>query len=206
MATNSGIAIKGITEAVLHTYANGFNYTLIAEHSYTSYELFAQDLFKNYLEKAKQGIAWRGAYVSNDWTVIIDPELVDGLEKEKLETISRELNAEVFTFLIQTTSCAFAFAKYDKVLQRNYFSVEDDIYEDSGRPLLEEEGLNINTSIFTEDILSLANKMGIELYPINTNQDFIIKEWKNNNFKPISLAPSKAEHKSDNANPWWKKW
>ena len=85
-----------------------------------------------------------------------------------------ELNFEIYTFLIQETSGSYAFAQYNSAKKRSYISVNGQVIRNEGVPLDEEKGLNLNQSISGDDILKLANKLGIDIQ--GSESAFVVKE------------------------------
>ena len=59
-------------------------------------------------------------------------------------------------------------------MKRLVFSVIE--FQKQGSPLTEEQGLNINQNIFTDDIFELANKLGIDVEAKNIDNTFVVKE------------------------------
>ena len=208
--TNSIIAIKGNHLVKLESVFESFNYIdNNNDKRFDSWEKTATYLFDNYSEFSNKGIAIRGIWFNNGWTIICDPELVDSTDDKAIEILSRKLNTEVLTFLIQTTSGSFGFAKYNKTKQRRFFAIEGQITENFGAPLMEELGLNINDKVFGEDILLLAIKLGIDLEVKNTKTTFIVKELGYNEEMKKQLeqfAQKSSEKKANNQKPWWKFW
>ena len=80
--------------------------------TYSTWAEAREFLDGNYFEYANKDIALRGIWEDNGWTIIYDPEMVDLLESEKLESISKITTADIWTILIQTTSGSFSFSKF----------------------------------------------------------------------------------------------
>ncbi len=145
-----------------------------------------------------------GIYLSNGFTIINDPESVNTLDEEALLKLSAKLDAVVYTFIIQTTSASFGFAKYETTKQRNFFYSDNEEIENFGTPLKEENGLNFNQSVFIDDILNVAANLGIDLEGNNANS-FAVKHFAYNDEMKQKLAPFKQPIQLYKK-PWWKIW
>lgn len=179
MASYGGIAIKDTSADIIRLYENVFGYNdFITETTFHDYEIYIDTLFGNYLDKAKNGIILRGVEIFGEWTIIIDPELIDWVENEKLEEISSEKGANVFSFMAETTSSSYAFSIYKNTLLRSFISIDGEIQTDFGEPLPEEKGVNINGLIFSDDIIELASNLGLNLLRDKSKKEFVIREWK----------------------------
>ena len=212
------IAIKGNHLDKTDRLFSTFDYIDNGESkTYTTWDEAGKFLDDNYFDYANRDIALRGIWVDNGWTIIYDPEMVDLLESEKIETISKTINADIWTILIQTTSGSFSFSKFAPSRQRHFLVVDGQIAENEGTPLPEEKGLNMNEKIFGDDLESLAKTLGFKIQP-ETTGDYIVKYLSYNDqmkaqlaqFKPTTKekpALSKpTEDKSTNDKPWWKVW
>ena len=169
---------------------------------------FNEFLFDNYFEFANREIALRGLWVDNGWTIISDPEMVDTVDDEALLRLSNKLNSEVQTFIIQTTSGSFGFAKYDKIKQRHFFSTDGEVTDNFGSPLTEEQGINLNERVFVDDILKLASNFGIDLEAKSVNS-FIVKQLSYSDELKKELEQFKqvqANQMTNTKKPWWKIW
>ena len=177
MSSISIIAINGNQIDKTSEIFDAFKYIdLHHDKQFYSLDSCVTYLNENYFDSSKKNIALRGLWTLNGWTIIWDPEMVDMTDETAMETFSQKLNVEVLTFLIQTTSGSFGFAKYNRTKQRKFYSTDGRIAENFGSPLTEEKGLNINQNIFINDVLQLANKFGIDIEAKNTKTTFLVKE------------------------------
>lgn len=207
--TNSIIIIRGNHLDKVSEIFECFKYNdLDQDRAFENVDKFNEYLFDNYFEFANREIALRGLWVDNGWTIISDPEMVDTVDDEALLRLSNKLNSEVQTFIIQTTSGSFGFAKYDKIKQRHFFSTDAEIIDNFGSPLTEEQGLNLNEKVFVDDILKLANNFGIDLEGKSGNS-FIVKQLGYNDEMKKELEQFKqaqTNQTTDTKKPWWKIW
>jgi hypothetical protein len=202
------IAIKGNHLDKTDKLFSTFDYIDNGESkTYTTWDEAGKFLDDNYFEYTNRDIALRGIWVDNGWTIIYDPEMVDLLESEKIETISKTINADIWTILIQTTSGSFSFSKFAPSRQRHFLVVDGQITENEGTPLPEENGLNINEKIFGNDLESLAKTLGFKIQP-DTTGDYIVKYLSYNDQMKEELAQFKqtAKTKTTENKPWWKVW
>jgi hypothetical protein len=162
--TNSFIAIKGNHLDKASEVFELFKYRdTHQDMQFDDWQMFNDFLFNNYFELANNEMALRGIWSDNDWTIINDPEMVDTVEEEALLELSRKLNTDVITFVIQTTSNSFGFTLYNNTVKRNFLVSGGEVTDNLFQPLSEEKGLNINEETFTDDILKLASNFGIDL-------------------------------------------
>ncbi|NOT77085.1 MAG: hypothetical protein HOP08_19345 [Cyclobacteriaceae bacterium] len=170
------IAIKGDHRGRATEIFKVFNYdNHHREKHFEHWDEVSEYLDAHYFELANKEIGLRAIWVDNDWTLICDPELVDPTEEIKLANLSKLLKAEVWTFLIQTTSETFSFAKYDQVNVRNFLVSGKRVHENSGTPLAEEKGYNINEKFCVGEVATLSKKLGININP-DIQTDFVVME------------------------------
>ena len=202
------IAIKGNHFDKTDKLFSTFDYADNGESkTYTTWDEAGKFLDNNYFEYANRDIALRGIWVDNGWTIIYDPEMVDLLEDEKIELLSKTIDTDIWTILIQTTSGSFSFSKFSPNKVRHFFVSDGQINENEGLPLSEETGLNINTKIFGDDLESLAKTLGFKIQP-DTTGEYIVKHLSYNDQMKEQLAQFKQETKgkSTETKPWWKVW
>jgi len=202
------IAIKGNHLDKADRLFSTFDYIDSGENkTYTTWTEAATFLDDNYFEYANREIALRGIWEDNGWTIIYDPEMVDMLEEEKIEMLSKTNSSDVWTILIQTTSGSFSFSKFSPKKVRHFFVSDGQITEDKGTPLPEERGLSINENIFVDDLESLTKTLGFKILP-DTSRDFVVKYLSYNDQMKANLSQFKQRTKSQPTEnkPWWKVW
>jgi hypothetical protein len=204
--TNAIIAIKGDHWNNQDTIFEAFKYEdLKQDKLFDNLDKAGEYLFNNYFNFSEKDIALCGIWIDNGWTMLLDPEMVNVLDDEALVNISSKLNAPVHTFIIQTTSNSFAFASYNQIKQRQFMSIEGNITEDTGTPMSEESGLNINNQIFVDDILKLANKIGIDMEGKNAKA-FTVKQLGYNEELKMQLNSFQTVQPQRSKKAWWKFW
>ena len=174
--SNSIIAIKGEhlnrSEEIFKIFSYIDNKK---DQTFYSWDQASEYLFTNYVEFANKEIALRGIWIDNGWTMICDPELVDPTEEDKLMSLSKLLNTEVWTFLIQTSSASYAFSKFDLAKARSFFVSKGKVVENTGSPLPQEKGFNINENFCVGEISSIGKNIGININP-DSRLDYVVKE------------------------------
>jgi hypothetical protein len=177
------------------------------DKNYSTWTEAVNFLDDNYFEYANRDIALRGIWIDSGWTIIYDPEMVDLLENEKIEVLSKTINADIWTMLIQTTSGSFSFSKFAPNRVRHFFASNGQVADDEGTPLPEERGLNIDEKIFSDDLELLAKTLGFKIQP-TTLGTYTIKHLNYNDQMKERLAQFKQETKagSTEIKPWWKVW
>jgi hypothetical protein len=207
--TNSILAIKGNHLDKQIDIFNTFRYNdLHLDNPFDNLSDMYAYLVDNYFSFSERDIALRGIWVDNNWTMICDPETVDFLNDAALVKISEILDSDVMTFLIQTTSSSFGFARYNRFRQRHFFSVAGNLTSNEGIPLPEETGLNINEQIFANDIISIAHKLGID-FEKTAKQTCIAKQlgYSEELKKELELFNSaRLKTPTKKTTPWWKLW
>lgn len=206
--TNSFIAIKGNFFDRTNEIFTAFKYIdTKQDKQFDDWQTFNDYLFDNYFELANNEIALRGIWTDNGWTIIHDPEMVDTVEEETLLQLSRTLNTDILTFIIQTTSSSFGFAVYNDTIKRHFFVSDGEITDNLYEPLEQEKGLKINESIFSDDILKLAEKLGIDLDGKN-NRTYTVKQLAYSDEMKSELEQFKQQQNQTNTDkkPWWKIW
>lgn|SRR5690606_5979522 len=204
---NSFIAIKGNFFDRADEIFTAFKYVdTKQDKQFDNRQTFNNYLFDNYFELANNEIAIRGIWVDKDWTIIQDPEMVDTVEEEVLLQLSRTLNTEIVTFIIQTTSNSFGFTVYNNTIKRRFFVSDREVTENLFDPLEQEEGLNINENIFSDDILKLSKELGIDIEGKNT-QTYTVKQLAYSDEIKSELEQVGQQHSQTiKSKPWWKFW
>lgn len=206
--TNSFIAIKGNYFDKADEIFSVFKYIDTKnDKQFDDWQTFNDYLFDNYFELANNEIAIRGIWTDNGWTIIHDPEMVDTVEEETLLQLSRTLNTDIVTFIIQTTSNSFGFTVYKETIKRHFFVSDGEITDNLYEPLGQEKGLNINEAVFSDDILKLADKLGIDLDGKN-NRTYTVKQLAYSDEMKSGLEQFKQQQNQTNTDkkPWWKLW
>lgn len=207
--TNSFIIIKGNHLGNLSEIFECFKYNDLDQDSvFDNPEEFNEYLFGNYYIFANQEITLRGIWKENGWTIICDHEMVDTVDDEALQRLSEKLNCEVYTFIIQTTSGSFGFAKYENIKQRHFLCSDGNVTDNFGPSLKEEQELNFNKKVFVDDILKLANNFGVDLTG-KKGKAFVAKQFAYSDEMKKELLQYKQDHikaLKDIQKPWWKIW
>lgn len=206
--TNSFIAIKGnFFDRASEIFA-AFKYIdSKQDKEFDNWQTFNDFLFDNYFELANKELAIRGIWTDNGWTVINDPEMVDTVDEMTLLQLSRTLNTDIITFIIQTTSNSFGFTVYNNTIKRHFFVSDGEITDNLYDPLPQENGLNINENIFSDDILNLAEKLGIGLEG-KSKRTYTVKQLAYSDEMKSELEQFRQQQSQVNTNkkPWWKIW
>ncbi|MBO9675113.1 MAG: hypothetical protein J7577_16820 [Sphingobacteriaceae bacterium] len=206
--TNSFIAIKGNFFNRADEIFATFKYLDAAQDKqFNNWQEFNNYLYNNYFEFANNDTAIRGIWTDNSWTVINDPEMVDTVDEAALLQLSKLLDTEIITFLIQTTSNSFGFTVYHNTIKRHFFASGGEIIDNLHAPLAQENGLNINADIFADDILNLANRLGIDLEGKN-KLTYTVKQLAYSDEMKSELEQFKQQKQEtiDDNKPWWKFW
>ncbi|MBA5793598.1 hypothetical protein H1R17_05195 [Flavobacterium sp. xlx-214] len=202
--TVSIIALKGNYLKYLSTIFESFDYLDTNENvSFNNALDLNNYLWENYIEFSKKDLSLKGVWFCDDYTIICDPEMIDSTNEETLLQISNTLNTEVFSFIIQTTSATFGYAKFHQNIQRIFYMSDGIIIKNEGTPLTEETSVNISEKIFIDDILNLSKKFGIDLEGYNSNH-FIAKSLTYND--KLTQELKEFETSTNKTKPWWKIW
>lgn len=206
--TNSFIAIKGNHLDRADEIFSLFKYIdTKQDKQFDNWQTYNAYLFDNYFNFANNEVSIRGIWTDNGWTIIHDPEIVDTIEEEALLQLSRILNTDIVTFIIQTTLNSFGFTVYNDTIKRNFFVSDSEIINNLYEPLEQENGLNINENIFSDDILKLAKKLGIDL-EVKTKRTYTVKQLTYSNEMENELEHFRQQQSQIDTNkkPWWKLW
>lgn len=203
--TYSFIAIRGSllnkSDQIFHI----LNYEDMGEDmQFEDWTEFNGYLFDNYFEFANMGVALRGIWMANNWTILNDPEMVDTIDEEGLIRLSNHLETEIVSFVIQTTSSCYGFTVYNKTVKRSFFVSDGEVIDNSYEPLKEEEGLTINERIFIDDILNLSINFGIDLQGMEKHRYTVKKLFYLD--IPAQEFAQQDQLECGKAKPWWKFW
>ena len=99
----------------------------------------------------------------NGWTIITDEEMLLVSEDDLLQELSNELNTEVFSLTIQSTSATYGFCYFNNGNSRIFLAQDGNILENSGEPIFQGKDLNIDENISENEILRIAEKLGIDV-------------------------------------------
>lgn len=205
---NSFIAIKGNHFDKADDIFSVFKYIdTKQDKQFDDWQTFKDYLFDNYFEFAKNEVAIRGIWTDKSWTVIHDPEMADTVDELALLQLSRVLNTYIITFVIQTTSNSFGFTVYNDTIKRHFFVLDGEITDNLYKPLEQEYGLNINENIFSDDILNLAEKFGIDLEG-KSKLIYTVKQLAYSDEMKSELEQFKQQQgqTTKSEKPWWKFW
>ena len=103
------------------------------------------------------------AKLENGWTILRDEEMVFVVEDDLLSELSEELETEIFTFTIQSTSATYGFSSFNEGKNRIFLVQDGEIIENFGDKMEVEMNLNIDENASIEDILNIAKAFKIEL-------------------------------------------
>ncbi|MCT3897585.1 hypothetical protein HZQ13_05685 [Elizabethkingia anophelis] len=133
--------------------------------------------------------------------------MVDTVDEMALLQLSRILNTDIITFIIQTTSNSFGFTVYSDTIKRHFFVSDGELTDNLYDPLEQENDLTINENIFSDDILKLAEKFGIDLEG-NKKLTYTVKQLAYSNEKKNELEQFKQQQiqTTKSEKPWWKFW
>lgn len=206
--TNSFIAIKGNHFDRAEEIFSVFKYIdTKQDKQFDNWQNFNDYLFDNYFEFANKEVAIRGIWTDNSSTIINDPEMVDTVDDIALLQLSRILKTDIITFIIQTISNSFGFTVYNDTIKRHFFVSDGEITDNLYDPLEQENGLNINENISSDDILKLAEKFGIDLERKN-KLTYTVKQLAYSDEMKSELEQFKQQQRqtTKSEKPWWKFW
>lgn len=176
--TISAIAIRGDFSSRLAEIFETFGYyDNESDIEFTDPQTFSEFLAMNYSDYADHEIVLRGVSLDNDWLIIHDPEMVDCTDEESISVLSRKLDTEILTFIIQSTSSTYGFSQFNYSLKRQFLVVDGEVTTDRHSHLQEENGLAINEYTLTDDILGLAHNLGFSLTGTNCTA-FTVKQFE----------------------------
>jgi hypothetical protein len=205
--SNTFIAIKGTHVERAKEIFGIFNYIDNGNDKiFADWSKASRFLLENYFEYANKDISLRGIWVDNGWTIICDPEMVDITNDDKLEKLSEMLRSEVWTFLIQSTSGTYAFAKFNPLKVRSFFASDGKVIGDSdpaSNPFKNPRRLT------PDDIFLVAKKLGITLDASELRTNFVVKAMPYDETIKEMLARFKetpAGKKFLEKKPWWRLW
>ncbi|RZJ47972.1 MAG: hypothetical protein EOO44_21725 [Flavobacterium sp.] len=105
----------------------------------------------------------QNAKFENGWTIIVDEEMVFVVEDDLLAELSEELETEIFTFTIQSTSATYGFSRFNEGENRIFLVQDGELIENLGDKMAVEMSINIDENASIEDILNIAKAFEIEL-------------------------------------------
>lgn len=105
----------------------------------------------------------QNAKFENGWTIIVDEEMVFVVEDDLLAELSEELETEIFTFTIQSTSATYGFSRFNEGKNRIFLVQDGELIENLGDKMAVEMSINIDENASIEDILNIAKAFEIEL-------------------------------------------
>lgn len=210
---SGGVAIKGKQEDFLPVFFDHFRLIDLKQDEVTEDFQYVQKKIDQELTKQEWShISHKLVWEWNGWTIIEDLEWIFFMEKEKLEQISREHQLTIFTYLTTSTSGSWGFGYYDKGKARFFFKpAAEEPVEQTGTPLAEESGFNINDEAWYEDIVGVARKIGIDFTNIEHAGRYLVKKLESNDELKAELEPLREQYeaqfkKQQSSKPWWKFW
>ncbi|MRX41089.1 hypothetical protein GJU43_17525 [Flavobacterium sp. LC2016-23] len=83
-------------------------------------------------------------------------------KEDLLQELSEELDTEVFSFTIQSTSATYGFSYFNKDISRVFLVQDGDIITNEGDKMIQEKDLSIDKNISKNEILKIAKKISID--------------------------------------------
>jgi hypothetical protein len=165
----------------------------------------------------------RAVWFDNGWTIFEDIFLILPIDEEALTKLSRHFSTPVFSLVTQGTSSCYGFWYFDQQKIRSFFNTDGEVTDDFGEPLLQEEGCNISSRAFYDDVHGVAVKFGIDWEKAYRHHSFVIKHLRNSEelnqeieeALKKSLENAQTGSADEGANPstslllgkpWWKFW
>lgn len=105
----------------------------------------------------------QNAKLQNGWTILADEEMVFVVEDDLISELSEELQTEIFTFTIQSTSATYGFSNFHEGKNRIFLVQDGEIIENTGDKIKAEMNFNIDENTSIEDILNIAKSFEIDL-------------------------------------------
>ncbi len=150
----------------------------------------------------------RVVWFQNNWTIIEDHSLLLCTDIEALQKNAQEGRLCIYSFLSQSTSNSHGFWHFTPTISRTFFIEDGETIENTGIPLPQEAGLNINDELYYDDIIELAASLGIDYYAAEQLKQFTVKQLLNNAELNAQIEQVKNDQKSIQVakKPWWKFW
>lgn len=179
MASIAVAAIKGNHFNRISDFVSTFERVDLGhDKTFSSFAEAADYLEKNHFDFSEDGIDIMGFWMKNDFTIVLDPQMVTPMMPEEMEALSKFLNTDVYVLMAQTTSASYSFAKYSEgKTVRSFYRTDGDVSENIGAPLPEEQGLNINSKMFIDDVFAIGKRLGIDM-DLGSSNGYVVKELR----------------------------
>jgi hypothetical protein len=149
----------------------------------------------------------KAIYSLDDWTAIVDPELVLMLDEDACSEISRRFASQVCGLVCEGVSGNYGFNLFRggrKV--RGFCSTDGSITEDAGEPILEE--LEFDRRRASEvRLIAMVGRIGFDYWGLERAGRILI--YGADQTSPAPDATSGTEAAAGTANlkvPWWRFW
>jgi hypothetical protein len=111
-----------------------------------------------------------------NWSVIVDPEMVMFADEEACAKVSSEFQIRIFGTICEGVSATYGFNFFQGQKVRGFLSVDGEIIEDVGDPLAG-ESLFDKRQVFEDEILRVMGETAIQYDDVlNDTQSFVIKK------------------------------
>jgi len=148
---------------------------------------------------------------TNGWTIFLDGFFDLCTNIELLKNISKKLNAEILSGGMEGSSGTYSlvYIKNNNLI-RHFECIDGNIEFNYGEPLIEEDGLNLNESVFEDDINSILIKKGIDYEKVYTSKEQLSQiyfcQLPPYQLEELKLQVEKRKLESKSKKPKWKFW
>jgi len=204
--TNSFIAIEGDFLNQVDEVFGAYKYVdTKTDSTFNDWNEFNHFLSENFFDFSNREIALRGIWFCNGWTIICDPETVDAVDEATLAELSESLKTRILAFIISETSGTFGYSVYESSVKRSFLVADHEVVADDYSSLPEEKGLNINSNVFSNDIIRLAERFGVDISG-NHAQVYTVKQLAYTEELKKELQKFSQQVNTQESKPWWKFW
>ena len=148
-------------------------------------------------------LVYKAAGLLNDWTVILDPEMLLATNVKACAAVSQMLNSKLFGMLCEGTSGTYAYVYCDGEIKRSFFAVDRQIYNDIGEHIPGEPPAE---EVDEVSILQMMARMGVDYQALASVADFYVFEFDESGLVMSPDAPKPEVEPVAKKKPWWRVW
>jgi hypothetical protein len=146
-------------------------------------------------------IVYKMACIINNWTVILDREMLMVNDEIACASVAQSLNTKVFGMICEGTSNTYAYIFCDGDLRRSFWISDGEVFKDSGDRFPEEPGTQ---HIDEPDVLEIVRRLGVTPQELEMVDHYYLYEFDESSLdanEPVNLAQTHSSKK-----PWWRFW
>ncbi len=148
-------------------------------------------------------IVYKAACTINNWTVILDPEMLLVNDEDACMSVSQVLNSRLFGMICEGTSNTYAYIFCNGEMKRSFWIGDGEIFKDSGDKQAEEPSTK---EVSESHILETMARIGVNYESLASVIDFHVYEFDESGLATNNINDNTDSKQLVNKKAWWRFW